>query len=167
MEQSQLHILKKKKKALPFFFLICKKSKHVLLCWDTSRAAGHWGDRWRVPPVSRRGFYEHSSQSLCTFTREHCHCFMWSSPVKIKYLCPKWLLRRRSFFDSVQLHSWCPQKFCEVNTSPQLGQQRHITIPVTGWLNFLPWVAERNHTWPWWCSEKQCLRLEFTLKIKK
>lgn len=112
-----------------------KKSKYVLLCWDTSGAAGHRGDIWRVPPVSRWGFYEHSS--LYTFTREHCHCFMWSSPVKIKSLCPEGLLRRRPFFDSVQLHSWCPQKFCEVNTSPQLGQQRHITIPVMGWLNFL------------------------------
>lgn len=125
-----------------------------LLCSRTQ------SDRWRVPPVSRQGFYWHSSRSLCTFTREHCHCFMWLPPVKIKSLFPEGLLRR-SFFDSAQLHSWCPQKSCEVNTSPQLGQQRHINTPVTGWLNFLAWVAERNHAWPWWCREETVIGIRF------
>lgn len=57
---------------------MCKKSKYMLLFWDNSCAARHRGDRWRVPPVSRQGFYEHSSRSLCAFTREHRDGFMWS-----------------------------------------------------------------------------------------
>lgn len=154
MEQSQLHILKKK---ISIFLNMCTKLKYVLLCWNTSCAAGERGDSWRAPPISRQGFYEHSSRSLCTFTRKQHHYFMWSPPVKIKSLYPEGLLRRRPFFDSVQLHSWCPQKFCEVNTSPELGQQRRITIPVMGWLNFLLWVAERNCAWPWWCREETVL----------
>lgn len=151
MEQLQLHIWKKK---TLFLKKNCTKLKYVLLCWNTSCAAGQRGDSWRVPPICRQGFYEHSSQSLCTFTREQHHYFMWSPPAKIKYLYPEGLLGRRAFFDSVQLYSRCPQKFCEVNTSPELGQQRCITIPVTGWLNFLPWVAARNCAWPRWCREE-------------
>lgn len=102
MEQLQLHIWKKK----PLFLKKnCTKLKYVLLCWNTSCAAGQRGDSWRVPPICRQGFYEHSSQSLCTFTREQHHYFMWSPPGKIKYLYPEGLLGRRAFFDSVQLYS--------------------------------------------------------------
>jgi len=39
------------------------------------------------------------------------------------------LLGSRQSFVSVQLQSWSPQKFHEVDTLPVTGQQRNITVP--------------------------------------
>lgn len=74
---------------------------------------------------------------------------------RMKSLCPEGLLGSRQFFDSVQLQSWCLQKFHEVATLPVGGQQRNITVSAAEQLNFLPWVAERNCARPQWWREEE------------
>lgn len=120
------------KKKISFFL---KFVKNLSMCCYAGIPPVHRGHRWRVPPVSRQSFYEHSSWSLCTFTREHCNCVMWSSSVKIQSLCPEdsW---EDHFLTVLNCTHGVPRSLCEVNTSPQLGQWRHITIPVMGWLTF-------------------------------
>lgn len=93
--------------------------------------------------------------ALCFQKRTVSFFHMILPRARMKSVCPEGLLGSRQFFVSALLQSWSPQKFCEVDTLPVIGQQSSITIPAAEQLKVLPWVAARNCAQ--WCREEAVL----------